>query len=343
MRSVWLLTLLCVTWPGCGPDGQAPNGRGTALRLADVPPGVSLTVPAQRRQWQYPQGVGQVITTSHYRIFTSADNPILMGHLPGFLEAAYANYIDLTHLAPGARGASMDVYMLASRQQWVHLTTHVFGAKAPHLAIGAGGYCYRGIGVYWDLRNRATLSVAAHEGLHQFLHHTMTHRLPLSIEEGLGVAAEGFHIRQDESTVVFLPRHNPSRYGTLRKALVNNRWIPAAKLLTMNAGDALKGMTGDTLAWYSQVWALSMFLRTSAEYRDGFFRMLADGQAGKSHLAMNVPADAYARLMKRGGIYSRTVAEPLFKHYITADMDTFERRYLAFARDLAALSDQASR
>ncbi len=337
MRSARLLILFCVAWPGCGPKGQAPNGRGTVLRLADVPPGVSMVVPTRRDKWTHPQGVGQVITTTHYRIFTSASNPVLVRHLPGFLEAAYANYIDLTHLTPEKAGKPMDVYMLASRQQWVHLTKHVFGAKAPHLSISAGGYCYRGIGVYWDLQNRATLSVAAHEGLHQFLHHTMRHRLPLSIEEGLGVAAEGFHIREDENTVVFLPRHNPGRYVTLRKALVNNRWIPARKLLTMTAGDTMRGMTADTLAWYSQVWALSMFLRTSPDYREGFYRMLTDGQAGKFHLAMNVPADAYARLMARGGIYSRTVAAPLFAHYITTDMDTFERRYLAFARDLAAL------
>lgn len=342
MRSTVLVILAGLILPGCGPGGAGPAGGGTGLRREDIPAGTSLAVRTRSEAWRYPMGTGRAITTEHYRIYASADNPVLMNALPGFLEAAYAHYRALTGLdASGLNGKPLEVYMLASRQEWALLTKHIVGPDAPHLSIGAGGYCHEGVGVYWDLRNRATLSIAAHEGLHQFLHRRMRHRLPLSIEEGLCVSAEGFHIRPAENTVVFLPQHNPSRYGALRKAIVNRKWIPARRLLRMTAGDAIGQMTEDTLAWYAQVWALSMFLRTSEAYREGFARMLADGQAGRFHIVMNVSQEAYDRLMRRGGIYSRTVALPVFSHYITSDFDTFERQYEAFARHLAALTDRA--
>jgi len=337
MRSTALVILFGLTCSGCRPSGGGHDGRRRPLRVDDLPPGKSLAVRSDRRPWRYPLGVGQVITTSHYRIFASADNPVLMTCLPGFLEAAHEHYQKLTGLAPEPSAKPLEVYMLSSRQEWTHLTTHIVGQDAPHLSIVAGGYCHKGVGIYWDLRNRATLSIAAHEGLHQFLHHRMRHRLPLSIEEGLAVSAEGFHIRADENTVVFVPDHNPGRYDTLRRALVNRRWIPARRLLPMTAGDTIAGMTEDTLAWYAQVWALAMFLRTSEDYRKGFARLLSEAQSGRLHTAMNVPKDAYEELMQRGGHYTRTVALPVFRHYITADLDTFERRYVAFSRRLAAL------
>lgn len=342
MRCTVLLVVLSLTCPGCGPDGN-DTGGGRPLRIEDVPPGTSLAVGTRSEAWRYPLGIGQVITTDHYRIYASADNAILMKVLPGFLEAAYAHYLDLTGLTDRGSDKPLEVYMLASRQEWVHLTRSIFGKDAPHLSIGAGGYCYKGVGVYWDLRNRATFSVAAHEGLHQFLYRQMRHRLPLSIEEGLCVNAEGFHIRQGANTVAFLQRHNPSRYVALRRAIVNRQWIPVHRLLRMTSADAIGQATEDTLAWYAQVWALSMFLRTSADYSEGFARMLADGQAGRFHTVIKVPPDAYARLMRRGGIYSQTIALPVFGHYITADLDTFERQYVAFARDLAALTDDRVR
>ncbi len=337
MRTTTILLLLALVLPGCGPRDDGGEGQGNGLRLDDVPAGRSLAVEADRKPWEHPAGVGEVVTTRHYRIFTSADNRTLTDVLPGFLEAAYEHYQELTHVQADKNGKPMDVYMLASRQQWVHLTRHVFGDRAPHLSIGAGGYCFRGIGVYWDMRQRGTLSIAAHEGMHQFLYHHMRHRLPTSIEEGLAVLAEGFHVREDDNTVAFLSRHNPSRYGTLRRALVNKRWVPAKKLLVMTGGDAIKGTTTDTLAWYSQVWALAMFLRTSEHYRKGFFRMLADGRDGLFHRTLGRPLNGFDKIRMRGGVHSRVVGLALFKHYITADFDTFERRYVAFSRKLARL------
>ena len=321
----FLLSLLALIVPaGCNSGGQGgPAGLEASLRTE-----------VSRKDWTYPYGTGVVLTTAHYRIFTSVKNNALLGVLPGFLEASYLNYTELTGLPPRKLDKRMDVYVLASRREWADLTRHIFGAEAAPLAIQAGGYSYKGIGVYWNLRRRTTLSVAAHEGLHQFLHHRMRHRLPVFLEEGLASSSESFHLRAD--SVVF-PRRNPSRFDALRTAIIQKRWFPVTELMGMDGRDVIGGTSERALGWYAQVWALAQFLRTDPAYRDGYRRMLLDGEAGRFHLALKLPPQALDRLKRRSRTYNRIVAKPLFQHYISKDLETFERQYVAFARKLADL------
>ena len=198
-----------------------------------------------------------------------------------------------------------------------------------------GGYCYKGVGVYWDFRRRGTYAVASHEGLHQFLHHRLKNPLPVFLEESLAAMSEGFHLRRD--SVVFLPRHNPRRRSDLRTAIIQKRWFPVAEMMTMDGRDVVRGSTERALGWYAQVWALGHFLRYNQQYRPRFARMLADAAAGRFHAAVNLPRHALAKLQRRRRIYNRTLARKLFDHYITADQGQFERRYVAFCRKLADL------
>ena len=55
------------------------------------------------------------------------------------------------------------------------------------------------------------------------------------------------------------------------------------------------------------------------------------------HQAMGVPARAMAELRKRGRLYNRTISQPVFQHYITRDMDGFEREFRDYAGQLADL------
>ncbi|MCD6364902.1 MAG: hypothetical protein J7M14_03415 [Planctomycetes bacterium] len=299
-----------------------------------------LQTTMRKQPWQYPHGIGVLITTDHYHIYTSVTDSRLLNRLPGFLEAAYEHYLFLSNLSPACPQAGakrMDVYMLASRQEWANLTRWIVGAHAPHLSIGAGGYSHKGVGVYWDLRRRATFSIAAHEGFHQFFYHRMRHGLPMWLEEGLCVTAEGFHMRPD--SVVFEPRHNPARFGALRTAIIQDRWIPVDKLLGMDAGDVITETTEGALSWYGQLWALALFLRSSEEYKGGLQRLLAAAEAGEFHRALNVPKAALERLQQRGRLYNRVISRKVFEYYITDDLVTFEQRYRHFARKLAKIDD----
>ena len=338
-RAISVASILTAMVGCSGPDRE--GGKLTVEDLEALGPGQPLQTQVERKTWEHPHGMGKLLISRHYRIYTSTRNGSLLATLPGFLEGAYANYLELTDLGEMKGDRRMDVYMLSSREEWANLTEWILGPKTVAMGISAGGYSYRGVGVYWDLRRRATLSIAAHEGLHQFLFHRMKHRLPLCIEEGLAVTAEGFHLRK--KSVLFIPSHNPSRYGALRSAIINGRWIPIQRLMIMNAEDYMNQGSEYSVGWYGQVWALSQFLRTDPKYREGLKRMFREGQAGRFHLVMNVPLHALLQLQRRQPIYNKTVSRPVFEHYITPDLAAFEREYLAFARKLAGLETAATK
>ena len=61
---------------------------------------VPLVVEVARTPWQTGQAAGEVLTTMHYRIYTTAKRPMVLRHLPGFMEAAHASYLALTARRP---------------------------------------------------------------------------------------------------------------------------------------------------------------------------------------------------------------------------------------------------
>ena len=334
VQALQCFVVIAAAMAGCGATSD-PTDPFAPIPLEKMPPGRPLQTPTTVTEWKHAYGKGEIVRSRHYELFVSGVNPTLRANLPGFLEAAYENYQTLTGLTRQGSPPPLRAYMLASRREWVSLTKHIFGKKAAALSIGAGGYCYKGIGVYWDLRRRGTFSVASHEGLHQFLYHRLRNPLPVFLEESLATLTEGFHMRKD--SVVFLPKHNPRRLTDLRTSIIQKRWFPVAKLMPMDGRDVVGGTTDRALGWYAQVWALAHFLRHDDLYRPGFKRMLADAAAGRFHVAMGVPRKALATLQRRRRIYNRTVAAKLFKYYITADQPEFERRYVAFCRKLARL------
>lgn len=301
-----------------------------------APAGVSMETRLTRHAWETPHSEGEQLVSRHYRIFSSARRSQLRKCFPGFMEAAHANYLRLTGLTPPDRTEPMPIYLLGSRTEWAALTRSVIGPNAgTYLAIQNGGYCYRGVCVFWDIGGSAVLSVAAHEGLHQFLHHRLRDRLPMWLEEGLCVSAEGFRIEGDY--VTFTPRRNPARFTDMREAIVQDRWMPMRKLLPLDAGHVVGQTPGRAVAYYGQLWTLVMFLHADDRYRAGLERMLADADTGRFHQALKLPRAAVAQLRRRGRIYNQTVSEPLFRYYITEDLDTFDREFLAFAQKFARL------
>jgi hypothetical protein len=295
-----------------------------------------MRISANRQPWTTGHSSGHVITTRHYRLYTTSKNRTLVTYMPGFMEAAYANYLALTGLTPRGEASPMPIYLMASREEWAALTTKVVGAQANiYLSISAGGYCYKGVCVFWDIGGLGTMAVASHEGLHQFFSHQLADQLPLWLEEGLCVTAEGYDITGEN--VHFTLDRNTSRFNHLRTAIVQDCWIDLRQLLPMDAGDVVGGDRENTLGYYGQLWALVQFIRSDPRYSAGLARLLADAQAGRLHEAIAVPASALKTLRRRGRIYNRTVAEPLFAYYISKDIDSFNREYYAFAKALVLL------
>ncbi|MHC4982758.1 MAG: hypothetical protein ACYTF6_06275 [Planctomycetota bacterium] len=323
MKRIFPALLLLALWTAPACDGGRPAVW------------TPMITAVQRRSWQSPFSAGESLTSKHYQIFTTARSYAVRQYLPGFMEACYRNYLLLSGLSDRPAEKPMPIYMLGSRREWAALTRSVFGPTSEALNVEAGGYSHRGICVFWEMGGTNTFSVAAHEGMHQFLYHRLKDRLPMWLAEGLCTQAEGHRI--EGSSVIFTAADNPARFSSLRAAIVNDRWLPLEELLLTDAAEAVRGGAERATGYYGQLWALVQFIRSDDSYRAGMKRLLADAAAGRLHMAMKVPIRALARLSVNSRAYNRTVSELLFKHYISSDMERFAGEYAAFARELAKL------
>ena len=130
---------------------------------------------------------------------------------------------------------------------------------------------------------------------------------------------------------VFDPRYNLFRRNNLRDALTSaDRWIPLKRLLEMNAGEAVAETGSTTRSYYAQVWALVMFLKEGgkASYSRGFARLL--GEVGTRQTAVAVSG---YRLTTPGS-EGLSQGEIIFRHYISSDLDAFEKEFVTFSREL---------
>jgi len=284
-----------------------------------------------REPWNLGGISGSVLTTEHYRIYTTSGNRTVLRYLPAFMEAAYRNYLTLTGLTAPARPERMVIYVLASRPQWEAVTRRITGPQAGlYLPIRAGGYCYRDVCVFWDMGNFSTFAIAAHEGLHQFLYRRLAEPLPAWAEEGLCVLAEGFGMSR--SAVRFAPHSNSFRMANLRSLISAGRWQPLPELLATDAAERIYHSSALAPEYYGQLWALLMYIRSRADYRAGLGRMLADAAAGRLRSALKAPP-----AMGRGRAYLRAIAVPAFRLYIEPDLPAFEKRLRSYAAALAKL------
>ena len=314
-KQLFLFAILGVVLGGCGETPEA-----TEINITR-----STRVPVQTLVWGNESMGGKQLVSKHYRIYTTV-NGAMLKTLPGFLEAAYDNYLTITQLPDASHAEKMPVYMMATRNQWAALSDSKFGMRnSPAVIIDTGGYSYRGTNVCWNIGGTATYSVASHEGMHQFLYHRLKSKLPLWAEEGLATTAEDFVMGR--GTVTFTPDKNLTRMGNLQKAIINGLWIPLDELLTTNTRKvAVGGGQDQVLGYYGQLYALTNFLRQSKTYGPGWYRMFQDAQLGKMKRVRRNPRT------KRAGRYPG-----VFAHYITDDFDAFEKEYLRYARKMVHL------
>ncbi len=288
---------LCALLAGCA---STPRGAG-----AEPPP-----PPAEQSDWQYGQSAGRRILTPHYELYTTVTDANLLAALPGALESAFAAYQSLQPDA-AAPARRMPVFLFLRREEWEHFTKAFAGPRAALLLkIRAGGYMERGVTVVEYLSHQTTFPILAHEGLHQYLHHTLNRTAPAWLNEGLATQFEGQRFSRT-GAIEFDARLNPLRRNALAEALVRDELLPLPELLTINAGHVVGGATRRIAAYYAQLWGLLLYLREGA---DG--RYLAGLQTALSAL-------------RRGN--SAGGAE-LFRAHIADDLDAFEAEFRTFLR-----------
>lgn len=284
-------------------------------------------VQFESEAWKYGSHAGHKLTTEHYEIYTTLRDDVLINALPDFVEAAYDNYCTLV---PPTREPEerMKVYLFATRGQWEAFTRRFTGPRATvFLKVRNGGYSEQGVSVIEYVAHQITFPLFAHEGFHQYLHCCVNEQIPSWLNEGLAVYCEGQ--RWGTYTLKeFDPWYNPKRRNDLAEALISNRLHRLGELLETDAGRIIEGSDKSVAAYYAQVWALMLFLREGADgrYAAGFQRLL--GELGNADLPQYARA---AHIWSDRETFN--FGEALFRNFISDDLETAEREYLAFIRE----------
>ncbi|HPF39532.1 MAG TPA: DUF1570 domain-containing protein [Phycisphaerae bacterium] len=282
--------------------------------------------------WSYGRSEGTLTRTPHYLLYTTCRHPAFVKALPDFMETCYEAYGELLPPAK-APGEPMKAYLFQSRPDWERFTKEFSPARAPtYLKIRRGGYSERGVTVSHYSSQRGTLSIVAHEGLHQYLEATGRGRIPAWINEGLACYFESFDLVDNRP--VFTPERNTLRAPSLREALQQDDLIPLKEILGTNAGAAVHRTTGHVRNYYAQEWSLVLFLLSDdapSNYREGFEKLLND----LGTVTMEQRATSRLNALADGGTISS--GEAVFRVYITEDLDQFDADYRAFLIKLLKL------
>jgi hypothetical protein len=293
---------------------------GDAKALAEL-----AREPLPTEPWNFGGHPGVVITTPHYRIYSTIDDPLYQRLLAKTLEAAYAR----GSLAnPQVRVAGpLECYVFASRHQWETYTRLRAGSNAPiYLQISAGGYCQEGVFAGYDIGSREqTLSVVSHEAWHQYSWFAFKDRLPSWLEEGLATQNEA--IEWQGTAPHFKPEQNWRRYMAVKDAIRERRLWKIADLTSTHAGRVIKMQQKHVDAYYAQLWSLVLFLKNSPKYQQGLQRMLSDANEGKLTATLT-GTGVTRREIDNFTEKWNTVAGPVYlKKYIAADVNLLQHEY----------------
>ncbi len=317
----------CSSWnlSGGNRDGGV-NAASLADRSASATADPITSVRVQRRPWQFGGASGEVITTPHYRVYTTLTRRSVLDRLPLFLERALVQYTTALARLPQP-SARLETYLFETRSQWEAKTRQMLPKQASmFLSLGRGGFTTRGTSVLYYIGRSDTLAIAAHEGWHQYSQETLRSQLPLWLEEGIATYMEGYTSHPDGIPKV-RPWANLERYHTLRDAVRADQLIPVAELLQRTPQFFLEESKSRLLIYYAQVWALTHFLAegNGGRHRDALEEILIDAARGR------LAVQTLGRLGGPGGV---RLGSAVVTAYVDPDIKVFERRYLQFVQSI---------
>jgi hypothetical protein len=310
------------------PAINTPEGMISYLKSQNLPALKSI------EQWDSQFGPGLKLTTTHYEIYTTLLEPLMLTQVPGFVESAYRGYQSQLP-EPFETNTKFTMYLFADRKQWETFTIGFVGPMSPiYLKIKAGAYYLNGACVAYNIGRERTFATIGHEGWHQFNSRMFKYRLPSWLDEGVAMQ---FEIgKYDKGFFNFQPALNGYRLGSLKQTLIKNQMIPLRDLIGMNPGEVVIESDDATAAFYSQSYALVRFLREE-DYGKRLLKyqkMLLDGLRGNWPLDEADKRIAQDRNIPITVSWNQMTGTLLFKDYIGDDYDTIEKQYVAFCRKI---------
>ena len=349
LRILSAFTIMLLTAGGCTQGGSSKASTPAADSTAAAGQAWSIT-PATRnklastpyihslQRWQGDFGL--IIETTHYRIFTTEKDPLILVTLPKFLECAHTAYQDMLGYRLKKTRIS-DIYHFAARKQWEDFTENYTGDMWPiYRNINRGAYYLNGICVSYNIGRNATMSALAHEGWHQFSRQNFKYALPSWLDEGLAMQFEAFTYQ--DGKYHFRPSRNLNRLGALKQAMNasyrgERQLFTLPQLISLNPGQIIirkdKALTGE---YYAQVYALIRFLR---EYDYGRYKpyltgMLVDGMLGKWPVSSEVSTVLSKKTGSPSSSWNSQFSRELFQRYIPLPPEKLSKEYLDFCNAL---------
>jgi len=339
-KTVCILAVVALVIGGCSEDLASfrviRNARiDTASGMIKYLESQSLPALESAEVWENEYGEGIKLVTSHYEIYTTLLEPLMLSQVPGFVESAYRGYQG--QLAEPIETANkFSVYLFGQRSQWDDFTRDFSGAQAQlYLKLKKGAYYLNGSCVAYNIGRESTFSVLGHEGWHQFNKMHFAYRLPSWLDEGIAMLFETS--RYENGMSYFEPGKNLHRLGGLKAVLLMKKIIPLRELIAMNPGEALSAEDDEKLiAFYSQSYALVRFLREEdyGKRLAKYHKLMQDGLEGKWPLGPVAEKMAVDRNIRLTIGWNKAVGSGLFKHYIDEDIDLIETEYLNFCRKI---------
>ncbi|MBL8745132.1 MAG: DUF1570 domain-containing protein [Phycisphaerae bacterium] len=339
--AAWLLGAWIAAAPlGCTPPRPRTDGQATSTYRPGVDSTASTPIdgaasntinPAilSREDWRYTTAEGEIIRTTHYRIFTTTKDKVIRVRLALFLEHALAHYRSAITPLPEPE-TKLDTYLMNNRPQWERITKQLMGQQAESLLkIPRGGYASRGFGVFYDIGLFDTLAIAGHEGWHQFTQKSFKESLPAWLEEGLATYMEGH--RWEQNVPTFRPWANVQRFDQLRKAKNAGQLMSLDELLGSRPQDFLDVTDDRVLTFYAQLWALTHFLNEGqgGKYAAGLREAVSDAALGRLSETMS------SRLGERAGSMMATRNGPgVFLAYFNSDVGAAGTEFAQFLDQL---------
>jgi hypothetical protein len=282
--------------------------------------------------WSYEDDPGVQMRTPHYAIFTTIRDDSFRRDIAQTMEGALAQY---ERVAPGVPAGGpddkpLDCYVFANRDQWRDYTrSHIPPVEAMvYLQINRGGYTRGDVYVAYDCDRRATTSIAAHEGWHQFASRHFKGRLPPFLEEGIATMFED--IEWDNGLPRWNISRNRSRLQAIHAAVEGNYAIPLDELLRLHAGNVV-ALSGNRIeAFYAGSWAFATFLWAAddGKYRPMLRRMISDIADGTVYDPTGVHANAALPWNPEG-------VRPMLEHYLQMPFDQINAEYKKYITKVA--------
>lgn len=317
--------------PGEPAQSVAAPAASPSVSAAVVPNAVRSTTP-----WDEGGGPGVRVRTEHYNLYLAVKEPAFRGSLPAYMEACNRAYATALGPLPDPKDP-LDLYVFASREPWEAWTRKTLGKDAAvYLALGRGGFTSDGVSVLYDIGRVDTLTIAAHEGWHQFSQSSLKHPLPTWMEEGLACWMEGTRQARDGSPTAFRPWRNFERWNELRNAVREQRLIPLGELLANSPQQCLEKGKDRLLTYYAECWALIHFLNEGegGKYHDKLLQLMQDAAQGRIAGRL-IASRAIANPVQRQQAVKTRVGNAVVLEYFNADFGAFEQEYARFLEAVA--------